>query len=359
MAKQVRYLPILWAKDGEYGALRQLPSEVRECMTPLLEIPPVPWNYAEDRPDRTIDQHLEKVASRIHKAWGIHDPVLLDFEWINPDERLTDDSHPVTYVFGRARRLDVKLVPVVTLGRVAAYRTAVGATVRRDGRGVCLRLQPDDLTDRQVSFKITDLLKDFGITPQMTDLLVDVRGIDAGTLERTCALVREASEAIPQLNAWRSFALAGTGFPNTLAGLPPQDISRIARTEWALWRRLSRQRGIRRVPIFGDYGISSPAPPDVDPRIMQPSASVRYTSDNEWVVVKGRNLKDHGYAQFHDVCRRVLRVPEYSGQDFSWGDRYIYDCANRRASRGNLTTWRKVGTSHHLTFVVDQLANAA
>lgn len=359
MAKRTLYVPILWAKDGEFGALRQLANEARHSLTPLLEVPPIPWNYAADCPARAIDQHLEKIASKIDKAWGRQSPVLLDFEWINPAERLVDGSHPVTYVFDTARPLGLQLVPVITLARDDAYLTAVAGAVRLDGRGACLRVQPDDLSELDLGSRTRELLRSLRLEATHVDLLIDVRGIERAALDEVIASVSEAVQALPRIEDWRSFVLAGTGFPDTLAGMPQSDVTRVARVEWAFWRRVARQRRLRRIPTFGDYGISSPAPPDVDPRVMKPSASVRYTADDAWVVFKGRNLKDHGYDQFHDVCRRVLRAPEYSGNDFSWGDRYIYDCANRRVSRGNLTTWRKVGTSHHLTFVVEQIATAA
>ena len=91
---------------------------------------------------------------------------------------------------------------------------------------------------------------------------------------------------------------------------------------------------------------------------MRPSASVRYTANEYWLVLKGRNLRDHGYEQFHDVCRELIEKLEYSGRSFSWGDGYIDDCANEIAGTGNLTTWRKVGTSHHLAFVLRQISTA-
>lgn len=89
---------------------------------------------------------------------------------------------------------------------------------------------------------------------------------------------------------------------------------------------------------------------------MRPSASIRYTCESAWLVLKGRNVRDHGYEQFHDMCRDLVQRQEYSGRHFSWGDEYIDECAARRVSKGSLTTWRKVGTSHHLAFVVGQIA---
>jgi hypothetical protein len=359
MTKRSLYVPILWAKDGEYGALRQLSAGVKACVTPLLEMPPIPWDYVNDRPAKSIDQHVLKTADKIQKAWGAEQTLWLDFEWINPAERLIDGSHPVTYVFETARARGLKLVPVVTPARDDAYQAAVSSIARTDGRGVCFRVYPDDLQSGDLNERLNRLRKSLPAAPRSVDLLIDLRQVASGAVDDAAASVVEALGSLQEPNDWRSLVVAGTGFPDTLAGMNQQDSTRVTRTEWFLWQRLRRRARLRRAPAFGDYGISSPAPPEVDPRVMKPSASVRYTAQQDWVVFKGRNLKDHGYDQFHDVCRRVLRAPEYSGNDFSWGDRYIADCASRLVSRGNLTTWRKVGTSHHLAFVVDQLSRTA
>lgn len=140
-------------------------------------------------------------------------------------------------------------------------------------------------------------------------------------------------------------------------GLPPSDSSWIPRQEWTLWLDVVQSADVlARIPAFGDYAISHTEPPEVDPRIMRPSASIRYTCESAWLVLKGRNVRDHGYEQFHDMCRDLVQRTEYSGRQFSWGDEYIDECAARRVSKGSLTTWRNVGTSHHLAFVVRQLA---
>ena len=140
-------------------------------------------------------------------------------------------------------------------------------------------------------------------------------------------------------------------------GLPPTSVTPIPRIEWTVWRSLIVRSRLPRLPAFGDYAISHPQPSEVDPRIMRPSASIRYTANDAWLVLKGRNLRDYGYAEFYDVCRDLVARPEYSGPSFSWGDWYIEECANQRVGTGNLTTWRKVGTSHHLAFVTRQIAS--
>ncbi len=164
-------------------------------------------------------------------------------------------------------------------------------------------------------------------------------------------------QSIPRLREWRSFTMTATSFPENLIGLPPADASLVERVEWALWLDVwRRQRDVSRRPTFGDYGISHPEPAEVDPRIMRASASIRYTTENAWLVLKGRNLRDNGYGQFHQVSAELIQSAEYEGPEFSKGDEYIYECACRRDGPGNLTTWRKMGTSHPLAFVVRQLA---
>ena len=116
---------------------------------------------------------------------------------------------------------------------------------------------------------------------------------------------------------------------------------------------------IARTPTFSDYAIAHPQPPEVDPRLMRASAGIRYTTEDVWLILKGKNLKDYGYKQFHDVSKSLLTNAVYSGPEFSSGDRYIRDCANRVVSSGNLTTWRRVGTSHHIAYVTQQIANHA
>ncbi len=109
--------------------------------------------------------------------------------------------------------------------------------------------------------------------------------------------------------------------------------------------------------IFGDYAISHPVPKELDPRTMRMSASIRYTTESEWLVVKGRNVRQFGFDQYFALSKALVERPEFSGLSFSWGDQYIADCADGITGPGNATTWRKVGTNHHITLVTRELAN--
>jgi hypothetical protein len=353
-----RYVPILKGRTGEYGALQALSARGKEMITPLIDIPPIPWNHSAKRPEKTIDQHLFKVGQKLGRAWGKEQMIFVDLFWVADKEIMTDGSQPITHVFQEARRQGVQAVPVTGFARERDYQSAVREIVNEDGRGVCLRVQREDFEETdELGAELLALLGYLGAAVSQADLLLDLRAISDLTANNLSARVASMIRRLPNLDRWRSFILGATGFPVDLIGLPPSQLSTLPRSEWVLWRDLVTNYTIPRLPKFADYGISHPQPSEVDPRVMRASASIRYTTAESWLIVKGRNLRDHGYPQFRDVCGTLLRNPEYCGARFSWGDLYISDCAMRRVSHGNLTTWRKVGTSHHIAFVAGQLAS--
>jgi hypothetical protein len=81
------------------------------------------------------------------------------------------------------------------------------------------------------------------------------------------------------------------------------------------------------------------------------SASIRYTTRDAWLILKGRNVRQYGFDQYRELSRELVQRPEYNAAQYSWGDGFIKECADGRSGTGNATTWRKVGTNHHLTLV--------
>lgn len=354
------YVPILKAKEGEYGALGSMSSEEKERITPLIEIPPIPWDHKNGVPEKTIDQHLLKVDRKLEKSWGAQQPFFIDLRWISDRERMSDRGHPLAHLFSQVRLRALRAIPVTGLIRSNEYQVACREIVETDKRGVCLRLQKEDFEEEKpIEASVAELLGSLRISQEDTDLVLDLGSLLTERGEESSLDIVPLVECIPFLKKWRSLVLAATGFPVDLMGLPPSEISIIPRLEWTLWCSVAADSRIARTPAFGDYAIAHPQPPEVDPRLMRASASIRYTTKDVWLILKGRNLRDHGYKQFHDVSKSLLKNAAYTGPKFSWGDQYIKDCANRLVSSGNLTTWRRVGTSHHLAYVMQQIATHA
>ena len=353
------YVPVLKGRAGEFGALQTLPDHVRAELSPVLEVPPVPWDYALDEPAKSLDAHLSAVVPKISKCWG-NNLAWLDLIWISADDRLEDGRHPLAAIFNEARAKDLKLVPTTGLWRDEAYQAAVRESCGVDRRGVGVRVQLVDFEDLAAGYQsVGELLASLNCSPENTDLILDLGPVGPDSSAAVLVAVMAILQNLPNVARWRSLVLIGGSFPQNLVGLAPDYISSITREEWRLWRAL-RQRAnvVRRLPTFGDYGVAHPEPSEVDPRIMSPSASIRYTATDNWIVLKRRSLRVHGFEQFHEVCGVLIERPEYSGREFSWGDDHIWKCAHRQDGPGNLTTWRKVGTSHHLVFVTGDLARS-
>ena len=95
----------------------------------------------------------------------------------------------------------------------------------------------------------------------------------------------------------------------------------------------------------------------MDMRIIKPAASLRYTIDDNWIVVKGKNVRDYKFKQYIEICQSVVNSGHFGGSNYSLGDEFIFDCSKGNKSTGNLTTWRWVGINHHMTKVVNDLSN--
>jgi hypothetical protein len=358
MFDQTHYVPVLKGRDGEYGALKQLNDAARSKLTPLIEIPPVPWDFEKKIPQKSLDSHLEKVAAKLLKSWGKEHPIFLDTLWLAGPAKMKNGLHPLTYILQAGRTLDLKIVPVTGFMRERGHVDICKSAHRDDKRGVCLRLLREDLMSNDgPGSDLQRLLDELSASPREVDLLLDLRSLATGQATETAETIK-LIRRIPELRRWRSFTICGTSFPSTLANLPMEACSYIARLEWGLWNGLREQLPEEtRQPTFGDYAIAHPEPSEVDPRIMKASAAIRYTSSNNWLVVRGRGLKKYKFDQFYALSRNLTRRPEYRGKDFSWGDGYIEGCGRQVFGKGNLTTWRQVGTSHHLAFVLDQIAS--
>jgi Beta protein len=287
------YVPILKGRAGEYTALREMTPDVKGGLTPLIEVPPIPWDFELDEPDKTIDQHLERLSSQIVQSWGVDRPLFLDLLWIAPEERMPNGDHPLTHVFRTAREDGLQLIPVTGLVRGEEYQFSCRDIIAEDARGVCIRLQKEDFEESDdLSAQVGELLNRLGVHTSAADLVLDLRSMALDEGSTLQAAIPVLVRSIPALGEWRSFTLAGTAFPETLIELPPSSFSMIARLEWIIWRNLIVRARIFRLPSFGDYTIASPQPSEVDPRIMRPSASIRYNINDAWLIPKARNLRD-------------------------------------------------------------------
>ncbi len=356
------YVPVLKGKDGEFRALAHLTPNVRHTLTPFIDIPRRDLDLETNQPKHPIEVYLERKAKKIYKAWVTTRQIFVDVFDLELDLRIPSGTHFVEFLFARLRYYDVQAIPVIGLDRSedTDYVDAVRNTISTDKRGVCIRLLDEDLEIPTGTYNdVDDLIRTLGLSKSSVHLLMDFRSLSENDLYDVADKATDFLANLPDTTDWKTITLSSSGFPENLGGISPRSIDTIPRTELDLRGELvSRKRNIPRFPAFGDYGICHPDLLDFDPRVHTPSAAIRYTIEREWLIIKAGSIKRYKLDQFRGLSNTLRIRPEYYGPTFSWGDNYINECPDYTVGKGNLTTWRQVGTNHHITLVGSQIANS-
>ncbi|HEY0010322.1 MAG TPA: beta family protein [Candidatus Paceibacterota bacterium] len=345
------YFPILKGKAGELGAVEELYDDVKAVIAPIIEITDVPWDFqAEDyakTPEKHIDAFVESLAK---KLIGI--PFYVDLPESLWDAELEDGTHPLARVFAGIRENGLDGRPVIGADRPTEYSDVVKAIAETDGKGLCFRLSPEKANAENIN----GLLSLFEVKPVDIDLLIDFEFITP-TPDVYLLAFKGVFVALPSRDEWRNIIFGATAFPKDLSDIQ-SGTNTIPRSEWATWKKITAEANMAGVK-FADYAISHPQIVIMDPRIMTMSANIRYTTDEDWMILKGRGVKKHGFGQFTEHCETLIKSTAYKGESFSAGDKIIKECSLKKLGPGNATVWRKVGVNHHLTLVKSQIANPA
>jgi hypothetical protein len=346
------YVPILLTKRGERFALRDLPGSVHELFTPLLVVAPIDWDFEEERPSKTISEHIQRLPSEIHEARG-GKPAMVELPFLEDDETMSSGEHPLVWLTAQC---ETPLIPAVSPNRTAAYRAAVAQVAARDRLGICLRLHIEEWPINAPA-ELDELLQSLPVDLDECDLVLDL-GDETGDLALTVS--RQQLRSLPHVHDWRSVVLAGSAMPKEM----PQGtgVHELESREWVIYRTLL-EGDLPRVPTFGDYAIACPDPTlDVDPKIMSLSATVRYAVEQSWLVPKGQLWKGRGgtglgAAAVPPVLMSLRAQPAYAADDHCALEVWAQRVASTGEGGGNPEAWRRYGTLHHIQFVTEQLAN--
>lgn len=354
MFDYTHYVPILRWKRAEWDALRHLTKEQCRLMTPLFEVTPKSFMNRKAESEKVKSNCLRNTGDDILQYWG-QDPIFVD-TWLLPaDQRGQNGMHPIALYAKEARERQLTMIPVMNLHVDDSYKVAVGFANNADGNGICFRLFPDDLNNPLLVKELTQLLKHFGVLPGVIDLLIDLR-----LIQEPYPSISEICNTLPFLSEWRTFTLVGGAFPENLSHLPKNDQYEIDRSDWCNWRDQAMGLAhVARIPTFGDYTIQHPIFAEA-PEHANISASIRYTSSDYWVIIRGEGLQNEdgpGYEQYRANAQLLLERDEYCGAEFSYGDDYIAKLSRGENGTGNPETLIRAGINHHLTFVVNQLSN--
>lgn len=267
--------------------------------------------------------------------------------------------HPVTHFFAQIATSDEPAAasPVLRLSSDDDYLVAAAAACSEHGVAPVSRLTPDDLAEPDVLAALHEMLKTCGSEPGAAEMVVDMGYI--ATTGRSVITARVALAAVPFAADWSVLTLAAGSFPENLSGFAVGAHS-VERHEWAVW--LSNRNATGRAVTYGDYATIHPIPVEdgLDRRTMNPTASVRYTYEDNWILLRGQGTRTRGgrgFAQFLGHADTLVSMPQYRGEHFSFGDGRIMRIHRREDGQGNLETWVTIGVNHHVAEIVGQLAS--
>ena len=351
------YVPALRWRQGEYQALYRLTPAVKDCVMPLITIPPVEFDFELWQPKKSVHEHVHPFVERFSAKWGKR-PAWIALDVTVAEGRMNDGSHPFDYVLDGLRPKGSIAIPALPLEVDSNTMNAAARATTADGQGAAVLLRLEDLMAGNPRKAIVNFAGGLGIGLDELDLIVDLRARNFEPYKVFATALTTALKRLGNLHEVRNLVLLGTAIPDSFAHLA-KGSDEIPRHDWLFFKELmtAMPAGMRR-PIYGDHTIVHPEFVAMDMRKVKAAGKIVYTTPQTWATRKGGAFRDNP-DQMHTHCAQVVKEPAFAfrGAGFSYGDRYIADCAVKAESPSNLSRWKEVAINHHITTVADDLAN--
>lgn len=348
------YVPILKWKRGEQKAIENLSSWSIDNIMPLIEISPIEFDYENNRPKKTIDDHIRNIPDSILTSLK-NMPCFIDGFTIEDEDLLIGGTNAIEFIIKNSIKNGCNVIPVTGIGREPNYDIAIKNMLDSQTiNELCIRIEESNFS--MLNSNLQSILDKFNITPDKCHIVLDLKEVKPTSISSLQLLLPMLINNMINLNDWISITLATTTFPVNLSVVPKNSTKVLSRSEYDLWKEITIKGNLIRPIQFGDYAISNPEYTDMDPRYINMSGNIRYTIDSGFLIYKGITTKSNGFSQMIPMCKDLVKSKYFSGENFSWGDTKIYECANGIGTTGNAETWRRIGTNHHIEFVVDQLS---
>ena len=353
MFDYTHYVPVLRWKRGERGALKALDPVDKAAMTPLLELLPGYMRSRRSGQSGAAADDLFVVVDQMADCWGLA-PIFVDVAMVSDTPYRGTTTRNVEQFFEALTARGVHAVPVTRPDRAAKFQDVIRDLAQVLGKGVAMRVPVTTLRAPHAARGLGDLIRYLGLDLGSVDIIVEYGLVGAGdpSFSYVC-------HQLPGIRRWRTFTILGGSFPPDLMGFKKPGQYEVQREEWKRWAaEVTNSAGLPRRPSFGDYTIQHPIYHEpVDGA--NPSASIHYTSDTYWVIMRGEGLRtpgSAGHAQYPANAELLYGRKEFCGPRFSAGDEYIWSVgSHQKPGPGTPETWLRAGINHHLTFAARQI----
>jgi hypothetical protein len=351
MVASPRYVPVFPTRTGELGAMGRLERPRKELVTPLFVL------VSPTRDRGTSAKHRVRMAvEQIAQKWG-RSRAYLDTSSLSSAHVVgVDDA--VRYVLEASGVLGLDLVPVATPeGNPTTSLRAVLDVVGGGEHDVCLRVPA---TEWHRLENTTALLTAASVTPARVDLVLDLEG-NARPGRRYFELAA-ILRSLPAMNAWRSLAVVGTGYP------PPRQrlgrgITEARRFELLEYARLRESLAGFRIPDFGDYAVTHPWAYTAPPYVHEVTATLRYTTEDSWLIARGGLYSTEGgglgSAAVPPIAKELSQHPKFGFSQHCRMEEWVAEVAYVGSGGGRPVDWHELATLHHVLTVCEQLEHLA
>lgn len=346
-------------KRAEQSALKALEEKHKKHITPLLQLV-MPKYKPDEQLDHIVARFEElapKIPEKVIEVWG-KAPIFIDVSLLFTTQLKVKALNVISQ---GGHKLGGVFIPTVHLNDEQKIKEAAYALAKKVGCGLCLRLICSDFADlSKLNQEITKFLSIGELEEKDIDLLVDIKET-YGNGDK-CSKYLVLSQNLPHLAKWRTFSFASGSFPEDLSECKLDEENLIPRIDWKSWKGYVAGKGLTRKPAFADYTIQHPIYKESS-QFYHPTTSIKYTLEDEWLVMKG---KKHKFEIYLANAKLLSADKRFCGEGFSYGDKYVslkaqhynvYIKNKKAGGTGSTETWISAGINHHLALVANQVSN--
>lgn len=342
------YTPILKSKQGEAKALMRLDRQIKSNIIPFFDVLALKSGFSNGS---DVHAFLEKQAINIAAAWNGCGHCYVDLYDVDPSARGYDGEHPVNIVHEKIAFDRIDAIPVVGVERDIAYKLAVRRVVSAGVDAIAVRLGSEDIQlPSMLVERVSRLILEIGASDLPLHVFMDFRSIENTDSDVIQIRVNRALVEIRKLNPSR-IVFAASAIVSDMGKVKKGGLKSVVRRDFLVWEILANTH---KDIDYADYGVVHPDYFDFDPKTIKPSAKIRYTSDKEWIIVKGsRWVSDT--SQHRSLSNLLYESEKFRGED-CWGGRNIVSAATGGHAFKMLVDWVTIDQNNHITHTARQLA---
>lgn len=337
----ISYYPIVKSKLGELEALSLLNSDVKARIVPIVQIMPL----KVEKPEQ-----FQKKYNELLKRLKLNDfPfIYIDtyFIWQNRD--LCNN------LFTDLRDLQINVKPVIRqLSPVEHLDFLNGNGFLNDQ--VCIRVVPEQATAKRINIFYQLLSERYNFSRSQSNLLMDFEYVSSPNLAHYINSFQGLLAEIIEVNSINSLIVGAGAFPKDVNAIEADTIGYIQRYDIELYQRIKEGLGLQEL-AYADYCNIHPIYEETQEQFLG-SCTIKYTTNDSFAILRGKRPSNHplGNGQYVVKSQTLLDQGYYTGPDFCYGDKCVFDCANGTIGTGNSQKWVTYTANHHISLVVQQV----